>query len=71
MDENLKARARALCAADIAALKPSLRERDLAVDRYWPVVAVEITGNLSVPDAIIVPANFRELQEEYRRLRTR
>jgi hypothetical protein len=71
MDENLKARARALCAADIAALKPSPRERDLAVDRYWPVVAAEITGNLSVPDAIVVPANFTELQEEYRRLRTR
>ena len=71
MDENLKARARALCAADIAAVNPKLRDREGAVDRYWPVVAAEITGNLSLPDAIIVPANFRELQEEYRRLRTR
>jgi hypothetical protein len=70
MDENLKARARALCAADIAAVRPLLRDRKAAVERYWPVVAAEITGNLILPDALAAPRDLANLQEEYRRLRS-
>lgn len=77
MDDNLETRARALCAADIAVAEPRPRQRAAAVDRYWRVVALEITGNLALPGIHALPGidmsatDLQGLQEEYRRLRAR
>lgn len=71
MDDNLEARARALCAADIAFAEPRPRQRAAAVERYWRVVAMEITGNLAVPGIQMSAAGLQLLQEEYRQLRHR
>lgn len=69
MDENLERRARAQCRADIGPAVPSRRRRDIAVERYWPVVAAEIMVAGSVVGTIELPTDFAVRDMEYRELR--
>jgi hypothetical protein len=69
MDEQLEQRARALCAADVDAADPPVRNRQAAIDRYWLVVAAEIAGGHIVDRGVALPPDFDERQREFSYLR--
>lgn len=68
MNTNIEVRARALCAADLAARVAPV-DLDRVVDRLWPVVAREIQGNVMDSGADREPPDLAERIAEYERLR--
>ncbi|HEY9212037.1 MAG TPA: hypothetical protein VIQ29_04190 [Ancylobacter sp.] len=69
MNQNCEARARAICASDLAFIPVKVPGEILvAVDRYWPVVAHEIDGGIFNPTAKPLPLDLEKLAAEYRTL---
>lgn len=69
MDQQLEQRARALCAADVDAADPPVKDRLACIERYWLVVAAEIAGGHIVERGVALPADFDERQREFAYLR--
>lgn len=68
MPDNLEIRARAICAADLDAAHTSRRSRAAAVERYWPLIAAEISRGASDNQSMLQPPDMAALLAEYRRL---
>lgn len=68
--ENFEARARAQCRTDLLPLGLSDEELELAIDRFWPAVAVELAGGIDVP-GVRFPPDVAKLVQEYEALRCR
>ena len=69
MDQQLEQPARALCAADVDAADPPVRDRRACIERYWLVVAAEIAGDHIMERGVALPSDFDERQREFSHLR--
>ena len=69
MNRNTEERARALCALDIQSAHPEIADVPAAVERLWPVVALEIQNGIVDPEWPIDLADLAQRAEEYRRLK--
>lgn len=68
MGGNVETRARAQCREDLKARGWAPHDLELAVDRYWPVVAAEIIGNVFDEATALKPFDFEDRRLEYEQI---
>ncbi|MEZ0211545.1 MAG: hypothetical protein ACAH27_01200 [Xanthobacteraceae bacterium] len=68
--DNTEMRARAICAADLLAVSQRVADISAAVERFWPVVALEIERNVHDPATVPLPPDISQRAAEYLRLRS-
>lgn len=68
MSTNIESRARAICAQDLKAAGMSDDQIAIHVERFWPIVAREVSGDIADPESAAFPMDMQAREQEFRRL---